>query len=181
MKKKPSTAPSVRPLVILYGSYRGDGKKTLQDFASFLCNRGINAYIVDDYDCGIPHEPGLDASLACVEACDLAVFVFFTGETINVDQHLECFDQGPMIEFAYLCLCKKEKTAVQVVFETEDRGSFSSSLLGQLVRKSPVLAKEKYPIDYPEIDGKTKEERLAAMKDEIRAFCVEEYSKRGVW
>lgn len=177
---KASSSPSVHPLIMIFGSYREKGKETLRSFAEFLQAEKYNAYIVDSYDTGIRHAPALDASFACVDACDIAVFVFFNAETIGVDKHLECFDQGPIIEFAYLCLCKKERADVQFVFETDARSEFSSSLLHQLTRKSPTLGQVKEPIRYPDIRGASAEERLANMRDEILTFCELRYEERGI-
>jgi len=177
---KASSPPLVHPLIMLFGSYRGNGKDTLCSFSKFLQAEKYNACIVEDYDIGIPHSLGLDASFACVDACDIAIFVFFNGETIGVDAHLECFDQGPIIEFAYLCLCKKERTDVQFVFETDARGKESSSLLHQLTKKSPTLGRMKEPIKYPRINGDSAEERLAAMRHAILTFCEIRYQERGI-
>ena len=176
---KASSSPSAHPLIMIFGSYREKGKETLRSFAEFLQAEKYNAYIVDNYDTGISHASALDASLACVDACDIAIFVFFNGETIGVDEHLECFDQGPIIEFAYLCLCKKERTDVQFVFETDARGKESSSLLHQLTKKSPTLGRMKEPIKYPRINGDSAEERLAAMRHAILTFCEIRYQERG--
>jgi len=166
-----------RPLVILFGSYRGRGTTKLAEITALLRSRRINAYTVEEHRKLIPHKTELDNSLECVDECDIAVFVFFRGDTIGVEDHLEGLDQGPVIEFAYLCLCKKRETAVQLVFDTKERFRYSSSLLHKLLEKSPYVT---WP-GYPDIEGDSPKTRLESITAEVLAFCVNEYKERGTW
>jgi hypothetical protein len=169
---------TARPLVILFGSYRGKGKARLEELSRRLRQKQINAYTVEEHKKLEEHKTPLEASLECADECDIAVFVFFLGESIGETENLESFDQGPIIEFSYICLVKTDRrTAVQLVFETEERLRHTSRLLQQLLTRATHLGEF---IAYPEIRGESSDERFQEIIDAVLTFCINEYASRGV-
>lgn len=173
--------PPLWPLVMLFGSYRGDGEEKLREISEYLRKNKIRAYIVSEYGPIHCHrkkketndEYNLRVSFWCTEHCDIAVFVFFRGITIGVEEALESLDQGPMLELAHICERGIHEKDLLFVFDSKSRKDASSSLFRGIVKKS--LGKPSFPCVV--IEGKSPDEIIKEMKLEILGYCRRRYAK----
>jgi len=166
--------------VIIFGSYRGKGEDKLLDISRSLRGWGIRAFTAKEYgEPRLAKQPSEDqdvyntrVSFWCVENCDIAVFVFFRGITIDVTANLESLDQGPIIEFTHLCELKRN-IPILLVFDSRVRMNSMSSLFRGLVKT------ELYDSYVPQlvVEPNSPEKIMQDIKRGIFGFCLAEYAE----
>jgi len=156
----------------------------LLEIAKYLRDNGIRAYIVSELSHLYPRPPEisddeyfLKLSLHCVERCDIYVFIFFRGVTLNVTDDLEALDQGPIVEFKHAwdyCNRTKSDRPCLVVFDSCTRMHSCSSLFKGLCR---TFYKRRY-VDQRIIEVPTSNALLLKqLKKEVLGFCLAEYAE----
>lgn len=156
----------------------------LREIAKYLRDNGIRAYIVSELTHLYPRPPEisdneyfLKLSLCCVERCDIYVFIFFRGVTLNVTEDLEALDQGPIVEFKHAwdyCNRTENNRPCLVVFDSYTRMRSCSSLFKGLCE---TFYKRKY-VDQRIIEVPISNDLLLKqLKKEILGFCLAEYAE----
>ena len=174
---QPTKADLLWPLVILFGSYRGNGEEKLHEISSFLRENRIRAYTVSEYGpTVVPRREGEDndeynlrLSFWCTEHCDIAVFIFFRGITIGVKSALESLDQGPIFELAHICERPIVTKDLFFVFDSQSRRETTSSLFRGIVKK------ELYPS--VTIEKESPDAVINEIKLETLGYCRERYAQ----
>ena len=158
-------------LVIVFGSYAGEGFHRLNEIAEFLRDHDICAYTVEEYFDAhpkLPRQGSLVDSRYCVDICDAAIFVFFHPETIGVDdpEILVSLDHGPIIELTHLDESDRE-IPVQFIFDGINRRKIVSSLLANILSGWVV----KTFADQSIVKEKNADAVISKMKTSARGFC----------
>lgn len=176
------------PLVVLFGSYRGNGEKVLKEIAKYLRGQHIRAYIVKEMEKQFPRKPNItddqynyELSMYAVEKCDIAVFLFLRARLLGVEDNLEAFDQGVVLEFQKFCQRLEHKKENEksikkcvLIFDSLTRYRGASSLLRGLTQRATKYVAQRIIEVKP---NASLSEILSEMKEEIYGYCLAQYAE----
>ncbi len=167
---------ALNKLVIIFGSYAGRGYDYLESIAEYLRQCGVEAYTVESYFATFspcPRRGSLEDSRYCVDVCDAAIFVFFRGETLGIDDTvrdaksiLAGLDQGATVELAHLDQSGRQ-IPIQLIFDSPARCKYMSTLLQNMLHGWVLTTF----VDQKIVEGSTPPEVMLAMKRAARGFC----------
>lgn len=166
------------PLAVFFGSYRGRGQVILERVCKHLREKHFRAFTVAELSTRRDWRgTSLENSLRCIEACDLAVFIFLSAKTLGTDENLEGVDQGMMIEFTYLYCLDNLRTGhitrrpCKLIFDSDERYASVSSLLKAVMRQ---VGQSEYFAPFSAPSGSISD-TVQAIENEAFRFCKDQY------